>query len=80
MSKFLSVLSSLKAKFIAALVLSLFSCYSFAVETPPDYTVITGKVDVSSVNVGILAIGGILAFLYVTILGVRKLISFVKNG
>lgn len=80
MSKVLSVVSSLKAKFVAILAMALLSAHSFAADTPPDYTLVTGKVDVGAVITGVMAIAGILASLYVAIMGVRKLIYFLKTS
>ncbi|WP_370618336.1 hypothetical protein [Citrobacter meridianamericanus] len=79
MFKFLSVLSSLKAEFIAALSLALFSVHSFAADAP-DYTAITSAVDMGAVITAIMAIAAILAGLYVVIMGVKKLILFLRTN
>lgn len=66
------------SKLTTVLSLGLISASSMAAD--PDYTTITGSIDLTSVIAGIMAIAAVLAGLYVVVLGVKKLLAFLRVG
>ncbi|WP_370618235.1 hypothetical protein [Citrobacter meridianamericanus] len=66
------------SKYFVAILFSILSAQAFAAGTTVDFTPISGSVDYASVIAAIMAVGGVVAGLYVVVNGVKKLISFLK--
>lgn len=59
---------------------ALISASSFAQAAAPDYTSITGAVDYSTVATGVVAVAGLVAVVYVSISGAKKLLSMIRGA
>lgn len=77
-SMFKNIKTNVVKKITAVFSLALFSASSMAAD--PDYTGITGSIDLTTVIAGIMAIAAVLAGLYVVVLGVKKLLAFLRTG
>lgn len=53
---------------------------AFAQATGPDFTTLTGAIDVSTTITAILAVGALMVGVALAVMGVRKIISMSKGG
>lgn len=70
-------------KFVALAVLpalSLAASPAFADATPPNFTALTGAIDVSTTVAAILAVGAVVVGVSLAVLGVRKVIGMVRGA
>lgn len=64
----------------AAAALAAAPSAAFAAATPPDYSALTGAIDVSTLSTAILSVGAVVIGVSLAVLGVKKVIGLVRGA